>query len=770
MVAIGISQKRKEDPSLLTGRAKFVADMCSDSTEVQFIRSPIAKGKIKKINRNQHTELITGQALEEINDISCKLDKFNFIPIAQPILPSEDIKYVGQAIGAIYNHDPRRELKQDFSFFEFEVEKGVYEINDALKANAPIVHEHIKDNIVVHGKFETDDFESKFGEGDCKIEIQFNSKRQNASPLETRGCAVKFNVSTERIELYVSAQMPHMLRTGICDCLNIAESKLRVIALNVGGAFGQKMALFPEYVFLCWLALRKKRNFHWIEDRQENFSSSAHSRDQIHEVNASFDRKGKLLALKTHIKANVGAYSNYPVTAGVEPLMALAEYTGPYDVSAYSSEAIGVLTNTCMMAPYRGVSRPVITAVLERLMDKASKILGIDKIEIRNRNLIKKFPYKTPTNLIIDEGSYSETLSFAKDIILRENKYLEFDNKKNNYELTGIGLSVFGERTGYGTSAFAARGMQITPGFENCDLSMDPSGNITARVGICSNGQGIATTLSQIIADNLGLTVENINIVQGDTDNTPYGWGTFASRSVVISGGACQISAQKLAKKIKEIASFYLQCDIDELELEGGYAINKKTNSNLSLKTIGRKVYHSNHEVKDIAGSELRVSSAYDPVGTFSNACHIAKIRIDTLTGNVLVEKYFVIEDAGKLINPKIVDGQIVGGVIQGIGNALFEEIKYDKNGTILTTNFADFKIPTMHETPKIEIKHLETITEYSETGAKGLGEGGLIGAPGAILSAINNALEQYGEEINFFPVHPNDIREVLRKHEQRKY
>ena len=769
MGVIGISQKRKEDPSLLTGRAKFVADVCDESIEVQFIRSPIAKGKIKKINRNQSVELITGHELADINDISCKLDKFNFVPINQPILPSKDIKYVGQAIGAIYNTDPRNELKQDFPFFEFEIEQGVYEINDALKSDAPIVHEHIKDNIVVHGKFETDDFDYKFDNSDCKVEIQFKSKRQNASPLETRGCAVKFNRSTDRIELYVSAQMPHMLRTGICDCLKISESKLRVIALNVGGAFGQKMALFPEYVLLCWLALHEKRDFHWIEDRQENFASSAHSRDQIHNVTASFDKTGRLLALKTHIKANVGAYSNYPVTAGVEPLMALAEYTGPYDISAYSSEALGVLTNTCMMAPYRGVSRPVITAVLERLMDKASKILGIDRIEIRNRNLIKKFPYKTPTNLVIDEGSYSETLLYAKDIILQENKILKNNTKARVNELIGIGLSVFGERTGYGTSAFAARGMQITPGFENCDLSMDPSGNITARVGICSHGQGIATTLSQIIADTLGINVENINIVQGDTDNTPYGWGTFASRSVVISGGACQISAQKLAIKIKEIASFYLQCDIDDLELEGGYAVNKKTNSNLSLKTIGRKVYHSNHEVKDIAGSELRVSSAYDPVGTFSNACHIAKIKIDTLTGNVSVEKYFVIEDAGKLINPKIVDGQIVGGVIQGIGNALYEEIKYDKNGTILTTNFADFKIPTMHEAPKIQIKHLETITEYSETGAKGLGEGGLIGAPGAILSAINNALEQYGEEIDFFPVHPNDIREVLRRHEQRK-
>ena len=306
--------------------------------------------------------------------------------------------------------------------------------------------------------------------------------------------------------------------------------------------------------------------------------------------------------------------------------------------------------------------------------------------------MIKKFPYKTPTNLVIDEGSYSETLLYAKDIILQENKILKNNTKARVNELTGIGLSVFGERTGYGTSAFAARGMQITPGFENCDLSMDPSGNITARVGICSHGQGIATTLSQIIADTLGINVENINIVQGDTDNTPYGWGTFASRSVVISGGACQISAQKLSIKIKEIASFYLQCDINDLELEGGYAVNKKTNSNLSLKTIGRKVYHSNHEVKDIAGSELRVSSAYDPVGTFSNACHIAKIKIDTLTGNVSVEKYFVIEDAGKLINPKIVDGQIVGGVIQGIGNALYEEIKYDKNGTILDNKFCRFQ------------------------------------------------------------------------------
>lgn len=769
MVAIGISKKRKEDPSLLLGSAKFVADMCEGSTEVQFIRSPIAKGKIVKTNRNSNVDLITGEDLSDINEIACKLDKFNFVPVTQPILPLKEIKYVGQAIGAIYNIDPSKELKQDFPFFEFENEKGVFKINDALDSGSPLVHKHVKQNIIVHGKFETDGFDNAFNNGDCKLEMQFYSKRQNAAPLETRGCAVKFNRATDRLELYVSAQMPHMLRTGICDCLNIPESKLRVIALNVGGAFGQKMALFSEYVLLCWLSLRNKRDFHWIEDRLENFSSSAHSREQIHKIDASFDKTGKLLALKTHIKANVGAYSNYPVTAGVEPLMALAEYTGPYDISAYSSEALGVLTNTCMMAPYRGVSRPVITAVLERLMDKASKVLGIDKIEIRYRNLIKNFPYRTPTNLIIDEGSYSETLSLAQQIISDEIEVIKNNVESQNTELIGLGFSVFGERTGYGTSAFAARGMQITPGYETCDLSMDPSGNIIAKVGVCSHGQGIATTLSQIIADNLGLEIEQVSIVQGDTDNTPYGWGTFASRSVVISGGACQISAQKLAEKLKKIASFYLQCEADELILQNGSVVNKKTKSNLSLRTISRKFYHSNHEIKDIAGSELRASSTYDPDGTFSNACHVAKVKIDTLTGNVSVEKYFVIEDAGKLINPKIVDGQIVGGVVQGMGNTLYEEIKYDSNGTILTTNFADFKIPTMHESPKVEIKHLETITENSETGAKGLGEGGLIGAPGAILNAINNALEQFGEELNFFPVHPNDIREVLRKHERRR-
>ncbi len=768
MSVIGQSKKRKEDLSLLTGNGKFVADLCDNSTEVQFVRSPVSRGNIVGVNRRQNTVLITSRDLVGVNDIMCKLDKFNFIPVSQPILPDRKISFVGQPIGAIYNTDPTNELKQDFSFFEFKTEKGVYTISEALERNAPLVHEHVKANTIVHGKFETDGFNEVFNSGKMKFELELFSKRQNASPLETRGCAVKFNNSENKVEMYVSAQMPHMLRTGICDCLNVPENKLRVICLNVGGAFGQKMALFPEYVLLCWLAFNKKKNFHWIEDRQENFSSSAHSRDQYHKAYASFDLSGKLLALKTNIATNVGAYSNYPVTAGVEPLMALAEYTGPYDISAYASEAKGVLTNTCMMAPYRGVSRPVITAVIERLMDKAARKLGIDKIEIRKRNLIKKFPFRTATNLVIDEGSYSETLTLANEIISKETRFPENKNNFLNKKLVGVGLSVFGERTGYGTSAFAARGMQITPGYENCDLTMDPSGDIIARVGVCAQGQGISTTLSQIIANQLGLEIENINIIQGDTDNTPYGWGTFASRSVVISGGACQLSAVKLSKKIKQIASFYLQCSENNLLFDGGNVINRKTNSYLSLKTIARKFYHSNHEIKELVGSDLSVSSSYDPDGTFSNACHVAKVEIDFLTGNIKVDKYFVIEDAGKLINPKIVDGQIIGGVIQGIANSLFEEIKYDEKGTILTTNYADFKIPTMHETPKITITHLETITENSETGAKGLGEGGLIGAPAAILNAINDALKDYEEEINFFPVHPKDIREVLRKYEQR--
>jgi carbon-monoxide dehydrogenase large subunit len=444
--------------------------------------------------------------------------------------------------------------------------------------------------------------------------------------------------------------------------------------------------------------------------------------------------------------------------------MALAELPGPYDVREYACTARGVLTNTCPMAPYRGVSRPVIAFAIERLMDKAAAAFAIDPIEIRRRNLIRAFPYTSATGLLLDEASYIETMEKAVAAIDVAAFRMRQREARAQGRHLGLGIATFAERTGYGTPAFAARGMEVTPGWETVEIAMDPSGFVEARIGASPHGQGLRTTLAQIIADEIGMSPERVRIVHGDTDRTPYGWGTFASRSLVIAGGATLLAARKVRARLAAMAGILLEASAEDIVLEAGAARVVGTDRAIALETLARAAYHQVHRFKGEVAPGIAESASYDPAGTFSNACHIAIVEVDIATGLVRIEKFLVAEDAGRLINPMIVDGQIHGGVAQGIANALLEEIVYDETGNILTATLADYLPPTAREVPPIEIHHLETMTPASVTKAKGLGEGGAIGAPAAVVNAINDALSPFGVAIDELPATPRRIREAVRR------
>src|SRR6185312_12051093 len=467
------------------------------------------------------------------------------------------------------------------------------------------------------------------------------------------------------------------------------------------------------------LARKLRTSVAWTEDRRENLIAGFHSREQTIAVEGAFDANARLIALKADIVTNIGAYSCYPTTCGVEPLMALAELPGPYDVRQYQAHARGVTTNTCTMAPYRGVSRPVITFALERLMDKAAAAFNIDPVDIRRGNLIEKFPYTSATGLVFDEASYRQTLEMAvKAVNLGDFRARQKQGRAKGRHL-GIGFATFSERTGYGSPAFAARGMEITPGWENAIVSVDPSGFVEARIGSSPHGQGLRTTLAQIIADEIGVSPEAIKVVHGDTDRAPYGWGTFASRSLVISGGATLIAARKIRAKLIKIASHLLEADAHDIVLEGGHAKVAGTDRMVAISTMARDAYTQTHRFKGEIEPGLTETGSYDPPGTFSNACHVAIVEVDVETGRVALEKFLVAEDAGRIINPMIADGQVVGGIAQGIGNALLEEIIYDETGNILSTTLADYLPPTAREIPPIELHHLETPSTTSITKAK---------------------------------------------------
>ena len=766
---VGRSIRRIEDAALVQGQGRFTADLPADLA-VRFVRSAVAAGRIVRITVPDGAEVLTGKDFAGVGRIKPILHRPDYVAVAQPVLADGVVRFVGEAIAAVIARTAA-EAEDIVDAIEVEIEETepAVDVAAALRPDAPRVHAGTQHNVLVEGRIKTPGCDAAFAGAAHVISIDLTSRRQSAMPLEGRAAHAAFDARTGRIMLTCSTQSPHVMRTAIAELVGMAESDLRVIAPDVGGGFGQKMMLPTEYVVVVTIARMLKRSVAWIEDRRENLMSGFHARDMRVALKAAFSADAKLVAIEAEIASNVGAYSGYPITGGVEALMAMAELPGPYDVQQYACVSRGVASNTCPMAPYRGVSRPVITFAMERLMDTAAARLGIDPIDIRRRNLIDAFPYKTATGLTLDVATYREVMEIAVRELPLATLRQRQQQLRGQGRYLGIGFSTFCERTGYGTPAFAARGMEVTPGWEIVDLAMDPSGNVTARIGAFPHGQGLKTTLAQIIADELGVTPEQVSVIAGDTDQTPYGWGTFASRSLVIAGGASLVAARKLRTRLIKIAAHLMKVRPEDVVLEPGLAKAVNTNQSIPIPELARTAYHKAHLLYGVVEAGLSETGFYDPPGTFSNACHVAVVEVDIETGAVKIERFMVVEDAGRLINPMIVDGQIHGGVAQGIGNALLEEIIYDERGNILSTSLADFLPPTCAEIPPFELHHIETYSPETITGAKGIGEGGAIGAPAAVINAVSDALSPFGIAFYEMPVTPQRIRAALRQATEKR-
>ncbi|PZQ48209.1 MAG: xanthine dehydrogenase [Rhodovulum sulfidophilum] len=762
---IGRTLPRLEDPTLLRGEGRYVSDLSAGALSVKFVRSPEAAGAITAIELPEKGIVFTAKDLDAagVGPIQSVLHRPDYRRVPHPVLARDRVVFAGQAVAMVVaSSEAEAEDLAEQVFVDIEAEDAITSLDTALAEDARDVHPEAPGNVMVEGALRTPGLDAAFAGAAAVVALELRSGRQSAMPLEGRGGVADYDRVTGRVTLHASVQMPHMLRTGLADVLGIDEADLRVVAPDVGGGFGQKMSLFPEYVALVWAAFRLRRRLAWIEDRRENFLASSHSRDQKFSVRGAFDAEGRLLGVEADLRSNVGAFSCYPVTCGVEPLMAFAELPGPYDFAEYGVRSRGVTTNTSMMAPYRGVARPMLTLTMEQLMDRAAARLGLDPVEIRRRNLIRSFPHRSPTGLVYDEGSYLEAMEAAAERADIPGFRARQAAARAEGRYLGLGLAVFSERTGYGTPAYAARKMGIVPGYETVDCDMGPSGQVTLRIGASPHGQGLKTALAQLVADRLGVSPDRIRVISGDTDATPYGWGTFASRSMVISGGASQLAADKLADKLRRVAGRMLEVDAATIRLADDLAIAEGTNRSVRIAEAARAIHHRSHEFEGLTAG-LREQAFYDPEGTFSNATHVCEVEVDVETGGVEITRFLVVEDAGLLINPMIVDGQIAGGVAQGVANALYEELIYDDFGTLLTTSLADYLPPTAMEIPDIEIVHMETISPETVTKAKGVGEGGTIGAPAAIIGAINDALAPLGAVLNTMPATPDRIRAAIR-------
>ncbi|PAZ12337.1 xanthine dehydrogenase [Streptomyces sp. SA15] len=785
---VGRAVPRREDPRLLSGRGRFVDDIALPGMlHAQFVRSTVAHAEIATVDLSAVREvpgIIAAFTADDLalGDIVAQLGRplTEFVPTAMPVLARDKVRYVGEPIAVVVARDAyAAEDGLEAAKVSYTTLPPVTSEEAALAPGAPLVHAEAAHNTLVDvSLFATDGIDEVFESAPCVVEVDTRTGRQNALPLETRGVVAHWDDREEQLVLQTCTQIPHQVRTVASRSLRLDERAVRVVVPDMGGGFGQKCVVGREEIAAAAAALRLRRPVKWIEDRKDALSASFLAREQHYRARAAFDAEGGILALDADVVCDMGAYSCYPFTAGIEPLMASAEMPGVYKVPAYRVRGRAVTTNKAPTGPYRGVSRPQYVMVVERLFERAARELGLDPVEIRRRNVITDFPYTGVNNITYDPGSYLESLNLCERLVREEGWYEKQAAAAAEGRHLGIGYSCFSERTGYGSAAFAQRKMQVVPGFDISEMRMDTSGAVTFTTGTMNHGQSHETTMAQIVADELGLAIAKVRMHQGDTDRITYGWGTFASRSITIGGSAVRLASAKLGDKLRAIAAARWGVAPEEVELSDGAARRRDAPDDLTYKgdvlTYEEDVL-TYEEIADIAYLRahllpkdiepgLSVTATFDVFtdGTFSNATHGCVVELHKGTGQVEILRYVCVEDCGVAINPQVVDGQCRGGIAQGIAGALFEQVTYDAQGEPSATGFMDYKVPTAHEIPDVLIHHLQTPSAFTETGAKGVGEGGTIGAPAAVLNAVNDALRPTGIELDHTPVTPETVHRAL--------
>ncbi len=596
--------------------------------------------------------------------------------------------------------------------------------------------------------------------------------RQSGSPLEGRAVLACRDQRLDEIVVYASTQTPHTVRVAIAEILGIEERRIRVVAPDVGGGFGPKARLYPEEIILAALALVSDHPVRWIEDRNEHLLTGAHTRDRHYKLTAYADRRGHILGIDTEIVVDAGAYGLWPQGPYQEANMAARTLPGPYKIANYRARFSTVCTNKAPLGPYRGVGRPGACFAIERTIDEVARAVGRDPAEVRIENMIPpdEMPYTSVAGMRYDTGDYPASVRLCAELLDVDRVRERQARGEADGRLIGIGFASFTEQTAHGAAEFASRGAAIIPGFESCTARVLTDGSLVLMVGIQSHGQGLETALAQVACQELGIDPSHISVRHGDTESTAFGFGTFASRSMVMSGGAVAKASRMLRAKIERIGAHLLQCDVGEVRCAEGLVTGPQGRS-VSIAEVA-KVAHLRMDGLP-AGVEplLDATATYEPgisTGVFSYATHGEVVAVDPETGAVELLDFAVAEDCGTMVNPMLVEGQIHGGVVQGIGTALHEEIPYDKAGQPLAATLLDYHLPGAFELPAIKIGHLHNPATATEYGMKGMGEGGAVAPPAAIANAVRDALASLGApngvELNETPITSERVMAAIKR------
>ena len=768
---VGARLPRKEDERFLRGQGEYVANIrLPGMLEVAFLRSPMAHARILGITKPSGLEnlVFAAQDLDGVKPIRAVSGLKGFKASEQPILASGKVRQVGELVAMCVG--PTRAEAEDLvdaTEVAFDELPAVVDMIDARTRPPALVHDEWGDNVFLESLVD-DDLSQVKRDAAVTVRRKIRTARQHMSPMEGRGVVCEWSRRLGQLVMYSAAQMPHINRAGLAECLGIDQGSIRVIAPDVGGGFGYKGILLPEEVALAWLCRRLGRPVRWIEDRREQLSANANCREHHYDLTLYADARGKILGIDCEATVDSGAYSSYPFSACLEAAQVSSILPGPYKMDRYRCRTWSVATNKAPILPYRGVARTGVCFALELMIDAAARELRIEPHEMRLANLVQpgEMPFDNITKKHFDSGDYPEAVRRAARLIdVEKIRKLQKENTEASRRI-GVGFSIYCEQAAHGTSVYYGWGIPMVPGHEQCAARLTPDGVLELRIGAHSHGQGMETTLAQVAHTILGIDPDNVRLIHGDTALTPYSTGTWGSRSMVMSGGAVAAACDAIGARVKAIASKLLEVAAADLVLENGYVGVEGTDRRLSLSEIANVWYRKPQLLPpDVDPAGLEATAGYKAkvdTGTFSYACHAACVAVDTETGHVEILDYAIVEDGGTLVNPMIADGQVYGGTAQGVGTALYEEMPFDAQGQPLATTLADYLLPSATEVPAMRIEHLATPSPYTRFGQKGIGEGGAIAPPAAIANAVNDALAPLGVELTESPLTPRRVVEAL--------
>ncbi|MBV9610641.1 MAG: xanthine dehydrogenase family protein molybdopterin-binding subunit [Acidobacteria bacterium] len=781
---VGQRIKRTEDPRLIRGLAHYVDDIkLPDTLHAAFVRSIYAHARIRGIDTSRAAGMPGAVAVYTGKEVSSKIGP---VPCAAAlpdlkvpdyrVLATDKVWFVGHPVAVVVAKDPyvARDAAEAIDV-DYEELPAVVDAEQAAQGG-PLVHEHFGSNIAYKHAAGEGDVEAALRSSDKVIKQRIINQRLLPIAMEPRGVLARYFPGEQELTLWSSTQIPHLMRTQVALMVGMPENKLRVITPEVGGGFGSKLNIYAEEALLCWIAMQLGKPVKWMETRRENIQATIHGRGQAGVLEIGFKKDGRVTALRYNVVADLGAYHQL-LTPAIPTLTGLM-LSGAYRIPAIQINVTGVFTNKMSTDAYRGAGRPEATYVVERAMDLVAAELGMDPVEVRRKNFpaASEFPFHTACGLDYDSGDYE--LALAKALSNADYKKLREEQKKARAagRLVGIGLSSYVEICALGPSQAMPAG-----GWESATVRIDPTGSVTVMTGASPHGQGQETSFAQIAADELGVDMKDVSVVHGDTAVVQYGIGTFGSRATAVGGTAMLMAIEKLKEKATKIAAHMLQVDASRVAfVDGKFTVMAMKaaagggggapqlvppgpgSKTLSMKEVALAA-HLAREIPPDTEPGLSATYFFEPKNfTFPFGTHIAVVEIDRETGEPHFLRYVAVDDCGKVINPMLVDGQVQGGIVQSIGQALYEEVVYDEQGQLVTGTLMDYCVPRAHMVPQLELDRTETPTPVNPLGVKGVGEAGTIGATPAIVNAIVDALSEFGVRHVDMPVRPEAIWKII--------